>query len=79
MTKLKNPHPGEILFYEFILPRNLSIEALSENIGLIPGQIASLVNGNIKITSDIDKDLSRFFGTSEGFWLGLQKDYDDHT
>jgi plasmid maintenance system antidote protein VapI len=34
--------------------------------------------GKRSITADTDLRLSRALGTSEGFWLGLQADYDMH-
>jgi antitoxin HigA-1 len=34
------------------------------------------VHGERVVTADTDLRLSRVFGISEGFWLGLQADYD---
>lgn len=76
MSKLKNIHPGEILLEEFLIPMNISQNKLAREIGVSPRRINEIVHENRAITADTDLRLSRFFGTSEGFWLGLQSDYD---
>ncbi|MBV9576865.1 MAG: HigA family addiction module antidote protein [Gammaproteobacteria bacterium] len=75
-TKLKNIHPGEILLEEFLLPMNISQNKLAHDIDVPPRRINEIVHGERAITADTDLRLSRAFGTSEGFWLGLQADYD---
>ncbi len=74
--KLKNIHPGEILFEEFLLPMDISQNRLARDIGVPPRRINEIVHGERAITADTDLRLSRALGTSEGFWLGLQADYD---
>lgn len=76
MTKLKNIHPGEILLEEFLKPLNLSQNKLARDIAVPPRRINEIVHGKRAITADTDLRLSRALGTSEGFWLGLQADYD---
>lgn len=76
MAKLKNIHPGEILLEEFLLPMNLSQNALARAIGVPPRRINEIVLGKRAITADTALRLAKTFGTSEGFWLGLQADYD---
>lgn len=75
-TKLKNIHPGEILLNEFLLPMSISQNKLANDIDVPPRRINEIVHGKRAITADTDLRLSRAFGTSEGFWLGLQADYD---
>ena len=74
--KLKNIHPGEILLEEFLLPMNISQNKLGIDIGVSPRRINEIVHGKRSVTADTDLRLSRALGTSEGFWLGLQVDYD---
>lgn len=74
--KLPNIHPGEILFEEFMQPMHISQNALANAIHVSPRRINEIVHGERAITADTDLRLSKFFGTSEGFWLGLQLDYD---
>ncbi len=73
---LPNPHPGEILLEEFMKPAGLSQNALARAIGVPPRRINEIVHGRRAITADTDLRLARFFGVSEGFFLGLQRDHD---
>ena len=76
MTKLQNIHPGEILLEEFLNPLGISQNKLARDIDVSPRRINEIVHGNRSITADTDLRLARALGTSEGFWLGLQGDYD---
>ena len=69
-------HPGEILLEEFLKPMNLSQYRLAKEIHVPPRRINEIVKGKRTITADTALRLSRFFGTSEGFWLGLQSDFE---
>lgn len=73
---LRNPHPGEILKLEFIEPTGLSQNALARAIHVPPRRINELVNRRRAVTADTDLRLARYFGLSDGFFLGLQTDYD---
>jgi addiction module HigA family antidote len=73
---LPNPHPGEILAEEFMRPLGLSQNALARSLHVAPRRINELVLGKRAVTADTDLRLARYFGTSEGFFLGLQADYD---
>ena len=73
---LPNIHPGEILQDEFLLPMNISQNALARAAGVPPRRINEIVLGKRGITADTALRLAKVFGTSEGFWLGLQADYD---
>ncbi len=76
MTKLKNIHPGEVLLDEFMAPMGISQNRLARDIGVPPRRIKQIVHGKRAVTADTTLRLSRYFGTSEGFWMGLQADYD---
>jgi addiction module HigA family antidote len=73
---LPNPHPGEILVEEFLKPMALSQNALARAVHVPPRRINELVLGKRAVTADTDLRLARYFGMSEGFFLGLQADYD---
>lgn len=75
-TWLPNPHPGEILLEEFLKPMGLSQNALARAVHVPPRRINELVLGKRGVTADTDLRLSRYFGISEGFFLGLQTDYE---
>ena len=73
---LPNPHPGEILLEEFLKPMALSQNALANAVGVPPRRINEIVLGKRAITADTDLRLARYFGMSEGFFIGLQTDYE---
>jgi addiction module HigA family antidote len=73
---IHNPHPGEILMEEFLKPMTLSQTALARAIGVPPRRINEIVLGKRAITADTDLRLARYFGMSEGFFIGLQTDYE---
>ncbi len=72
---LPNPHPGEILMEEFLKPMALSQTALANAVRVPPRRINEIVLGKRAITADTDLRLARYFGLSEGFFIGLQTDY----
>ena len=74
--KLKPVHPGEVLQEEFLKPMNLSQNRLAINIGVDARRINEIVMGKRRVTADTSLRLSRFFGNSAQFWMGLQSDYD---
>ena len=76
MKKLPNVHPGEVLLEEFLLPMELSQNAVAREIGVPPRRINEIVLGKRGITADTAIRLARHFRTSEQFWMSLQADYD---
>jgi addiction module HigA family antidote len=73
---LRNPHAGEILMSEFLEPLNMSQNALARAIDVPPRRINEIVLGKRAVTADTDLRLARYFNMSEGFFLGLQANYD---
>jgi addiction module HigA family antidote len=73
---LPNPTPGDILLEEFIKPMGLTQNGLARAIKVPPRRINEIVLGKRAVTADTDLRLARFFGLSEGFWMGLQTDYE---
>jgi len=73
---LPDPRPGEILLEEFLTPMGLSQNALARAVRVPPRRINEIVLGKRAITADTDLRLARYFGMSEGFFLGLQADFD---
>jgi len=76
MAKLKNIHPGEVLLEEFLGPMEISAYRLSKDIGIPQTRTSQIIKGKRRITADTALRLSRYFGTSAKFWLGLQNDFD---
>jgi addiction module HigA family antidote len=54
----------------------LSQNALARAIRVPPRRINEIVLGRRAVTADTDLRLARYFGLSEGFWMGLQADYE---
>jgi addiction module HigA family antidote len=61
---------------EFLLPLNITAYRLSKDIDIPQTRISEIVKGNRRITADNALRLSRYFGNSAKFWIGLQDDYD---
>lgn len=76
MRKVPYPHPGEILLEEFLKPMGITQYRLAKEIGVPQRRIGEIVAGKRAVTMDTGLRLSRFFGMSEEFWIGLQMDYD---
>jgi len=76
MRKVPYPHPGEILLEEFLKPMGITQYRLAKEIGVPQRRIGEIVAGSRSITPDTGLRLSRFFGMSDDFWVGLQLDYD---
>ena len=76
MEKLRNIHPGEVLLEEFLIPLGISAYRLSKEISIPQTRISEIIKGKRRITADTALRLSKFFGNSAKFWLGLQDDFD---
>ncbi len=76
MRRLKNIHPGEVLSEEFLLPLGISAYKLAKDIEIPQTRVSEIIKGNRRITADTALRLSKYFGNSAKFWLGLQNDYD---
>jgi addiction module HigA family antidote len=76
MAILKNIHPGEVLLEEFLKPFDISAYKLAKDIGIPQTRVSEILKGNRRITADTALRLSKYFGNSAKFWLGLQDDFD---
>ncbi|MDA8160583.1 MAG: HigA family addiction module antitoxin [Desulfobacteraceae bacterium] len=76
MDRLPNIHPGEVLLEEFLKPMGISRYRLAKAIEVPAMRIGEICAGKRSITADTALRLARAFGTTPGFWLGLQADYD---
>jgi len=74
--KIPPVHPGEILFKEFLEPLEISQYRIAKDISVPPRRINEIVHGKRSITADTALRLSRYFGTSDRFWLNLQMRFD---
>jgi addiction module HigA family antidote len=76
MDNLRNIHPGEVLLEEFLKPLEISAYKLSKDTFIPQTRISQIIKGRRKITADTALRLSKYFGVSAKFWLGLQDDFD---
>ena len=76
MQNIPYPKPGEILSEEFLQPLSISAYRLAKEIGVPQMRVSEIIAGKRAITVDTGLRLSRYFGLNDGFWTGLQLDYD---
>ena len=73
---LHNSHAGELLAREFLEPLGLRVDDLAQAIGVAGERLEAIVSGSHAVDAELDLRLSRYFRMSEGFFLGLQSDYE---
>lgn len=73
---LHNSHAGALLVSEFMEPLGLSEEALAVSLGVVPVRLRDVISGAKAMDAELDLRLARYFRMSEGFFLGLQDDYE---
>lgn len=71
-----NIHPGEILKEEFLIPMSISAYRLAKDINVQQTRVGQIIKGDRGITADTAVRFARFFGTTEEFWMNLQRTYD---
>ena len=74
--KMAPIHPGEILQEDFLIPMGISQYRLSKDISVPPRRINEIVHGKRAVSANTALRLSKYFGTSERFWLNIQAKYD---
>jgi addiction module HigA family antidote len=77
--KLAAIHPGEILREEFLGPMKLSPYSVALKIGVPRTRIERLAREETSMTADTALRLGKFFGTTPGFWMNIQAQYDLET
>lgn len=69
-------HPGSMLKEDFLDDLGIKQGRFAKAIGVDRAAIKKIVDGKRAISADMALRFSLFFGTSAGFWLNLQKDYE---
>lgn len=69
-------HPGEILRDEYLVPLEMSVNALAKALHVPATRMNEIVRGNRGISADTALRLARYFGTSARFWLNLQTEFE---
>lgn len=73
---LDNVHPGAILREDFLIGSEIPLAEVCEGAGISKAQLSAILAEQEPVDANIDLRLARYFGMSEGFFLGLQIDYD---
>jgi antitoxin HigA-1 len=73
---LHNSHAGELLVSEFMDPLGLTEDALASLLAIAPARLRDVIAGTVPMDAELDLRLARYFRMSEGFFLGLQDDYE---
>ena len=73
---LHNAHAGEMLSSEFMEPLGLDAASLALAIGANAEHLKAVIAGAKAMDAELDLRLARYFRMSEGFFLGLQADYE---
>lgn len=69
-------HPGEILREEFLKPLGMSTYQLARRLRVPVPRMNDIILERRGISADTAVRLSRFFGTTEQFWMNLQAAYE---
>jgi len=72
MSKLKNIHPGKILFKEFLQPLNISAYKLAKDIEIPQTRVSEIIKGKRRITADTALRLSKYFGNLQNSGLAFR-------
>ena len=75
-TKLPPVHPGEVLREDFLVPMKLAPYSLAKALGVPRTRIERLAREETPVTADTALRLARYFGTTPGFWMGMQAEYE---
>jgi addiction module HigA family antidote len=74
--QLDNVHPGAILREDFLIGSDIPTQEVVDGAGISADRLKAILLERAPIDANIDLRLARYFGVSEGFFLGLQIDYD---
>jgi len=70
------PTVGEVLASEFMKPMNISQNALAKALGIPQNRISDIINGKRGVSADTDLRLCKYFGLTDGYFSGLQMDFE---
>ncbi len=76
MNQMRPIHPGEILREEFLVPIEMSANALAIELHVPAPRINDVIRERRSVTPDTALRLARYFGTTPQFWLNLQTAFD---
>ena len=69
-------HPGEVLREDYLVPLNMSANALAKALNVPAPRINDVVRERRGVSADTAMRLARYFGGDARSWLNLQAAYD---
>ena len=69
-------HPRDVLSEEFLKPMKISVYRVAKETFIPQTRVRIILKGERRVTDDTALRLSKFFRSSDKFWLGLKADYD---
>ncbi|TWI10690.1 HigA family addiction module antitoxin [Aerolutibacter ruishenii] len=69
-------HPGEVLREDFLVPLDMSANALAKALHVPAPRINDIVRERRGVSADTAMRLARYFGGDARSWLNLQTAYD---
>jgi len=70
------PTIGKVLASEFLEPMNISQNALAKSLGIPQNRLSDIINGKRGVSADTDLRLCRYFGLTDGYFTGMQMDFE---
>jgi len=70
------PNIGEVLALEFLEPMNISQNSLAKALGIPQNRLSDIINGKRGVSVDTDLRLCKYFGLTDGYFSGLQMDFE---
>ena len=67
---------GEVLATEFLEPMNISQNALAKALGIPQNRLSDIINGKRGVSADTDLRLCKYFGLTDGYFIGMQMDFE---
>jgi antitoxin HigA-1 len=74
--RLDNVHPGDILRHDYMIGTDIPVIDVVIGAGIAEARLLAVLDARLPVDADTDLRLARYFGVSEGMFLGLQNDYD---
>ncbi|MFM0663311.1 HigA family addiction module antitoxin [Paraburkholderia sediminicola] len=75
-NKMRPIHPGEVLREDFLVPLDMSVNALAQRLHVPARRMNEIVRGQRGVTPETALRLAAFFGGEATSWLNLQQTYD---
>jgi addiction module HigA family antidote len=70
------PTIGEVLSAEFLEPMNITQNGLAKALGIPQNRLSDIINGKRGVSADTDLRLCKYFGLTDGYFSGMQADFD---